>query len=162
MLRWMKREVGAAGQSGLSGSMCAAGCEQVRSQTPKVQKTDKKKLPKGRAYKRLLYNRRFVCPQLLQTFLHPLSHLHLAVADGAATLAGKRGLRRRQEGPQQQQLIKSYTNARVAPPHSTQHAYVFRTVFVDHFICVAVRVVQMKPSAIRYCGLALKSILANA
>ena len=126
MLRWMKREVGAAGQSGLSGSVCAAGCEQVRSQTPKVQKTDKKKLPKGRAYKRLLYNRRFVCPQLLQTFLHPLSHLHLAIADGAATLAGKRGLRRRQEGPQQQQLIKSYTNARVAPPHSTQNPYAAR------------------------------------
>jgi len=41
------------------GSLARAG--KVRGQTPKVEKnTDKKKVPKGRAYKRLLYNRRFV------------------------------------------------------------------------------------------------------
>jgi len=32
----------------------------VRGQTPKVAKQDKKKTPKGRALKRLKYNRRFV------------------------------------------------------------------------------------------------------
>ncbi|KAG7770456.1 hypothetical protein KL931_002220 [Ogataea haglerorum] len=34
------------------------GC--VKSQTPKVEKTEKPKKPKGRAYKRLLYTKRFV------------------------------------------------------------------------------------------------------
>ena len=33
---------------------------QVRGQTPKVAKQEKKKTPKGRAKKRILYNRRFV------------------------------------------------------------------------------------------------------
>ncbi len=33
---------------------------QVRGQTPKVAPQDKKKTPKGRAKKRILYNRRFV------------------------------------------------------------------------------------------------------
>ena len=37
--------------------LCAA---QVRGQTPKVAPQDKKKTPKGRAKKRILYNRRFV------------------------------------------------------------------------------------------------------
>ncbi|KAG7818819.1 hypothetical protein KL928_002687 [Ogataea angusta] len=32
----------------------------VKSQTPKVEKTEKPKKPKGRAYKRLLYTKRFV------------------------------------------------------------------------------------------------------
>nr|5IT7_e Chain e, KLLA0C04809p [Kluyveromyces lactis]5IT9_e Chain e, Ribosomal protein eS30 [Kluyveromyces lactis] len=32
----------------------------VKSQTPKVEKQEKPKQPKGRAYKRLLYTRRFV------------------------------------------------------------------------------------------------------
>jgi small subunit ribosomal protein S30e len=32
----------------------------VKSQTPKVEKTEKPKKPKGRAYKRLLYTRRFI------------------------------------------------------------------------------------------------------
>jgi ribosomal protein S30 len=32
----------------------------VRGQTPKVETQEKKKKPRGRAYKRLLYNRRFV------------------------------------------------------------------------------------------------------
>jgi len=40
------------------GSLARAG--KVRGQTPKVAKQDKKKLPKGRAIKRLKYNRRFV------------------------------------------------------------------------------------------------------
>jgi small subunit ribosomal protein S30e len=52
------------------GSLARAG--KVRGQTPKVEKQDKKKLPKGRAMKRIKYNRRFVnvgewpavfCPQ---------------------------------------------------------------------------------------------------
>ncbi|KIL60425.1 hypothetical protein M378DRAFT_26539 [Amanita muscaria Koide BX008] len=40
------------------GSLARAG--KVKSQTPKVDKQEKKKTPKGRAKKRLLYNRRFV------------------------------------------------------------------------------------------------------
>jgi len=40
------------------GSLARAG--KVRGQTPKVEKQDKKKLPKGRAMKRIKYNRRFV------------------------------------------------------------------------------------------------------
>ncbi|KAK9826936.1 hypothetical protein WJX74_000664 [Apatococcus lobatus] len=40
------------------GSLARAG--KVRGQTPKVPKQDKKKLPKGRALKRIKYNRRFV------------------------------------------------------------------------------------------------------
>jgi len=40
------------------GSLARAG--KVRGQAPKVAKADKKKLPKGRAMKRLKYNRRFV------------------------------------------------------------------------------------------------------
>ena len=40
------------------GSLARAG--KVRGQTPKVSKQEKKKLPTGRAKKRLQYNRRFV------------------------------------------------------------------------------------------------------
>ncbi|KAG0682622.1 hypothetical protein C6P42_002704 [Pichia californica] len=40
------------------GSLARAG--KVKSQTPKVEKTEKPKKPKGRAYKRLLYTKRFV------------------------------------------------------------------------------------------------------
>ncbi len=40
------------------GSLARAG--KVRGQTPKVPKQDKKKTPKGRALKRIKYNRRFV------------------------------------------------------------------------------------------------------
>jgi len=40
------------------GSLARAG--KVRGQTPKVAKQDKKKRPKGRAFKRMVYNRRFV------------------------------------------------------------------------------------------------------
>ncbi|KAF8981861.1 ribosomal protein S30-domain-containing protein [Cyathus striatus] len=40
------------------GSLARAG--KVKSQTPKVEKQEKKKTPKGRAKKRILYNRRFV------------------------------------------------------------------------------------------------------
>jgi len=40
------------------GSLARAG--KVRGQAPKVAKQDKKKKPKGRAGKRITYNRRFV------------------------------------------------------------------------------------------------------
>jgi small subunit ribosomal protein S30e len=40
------------------GSLARAG--KVKSQTPKVEKQEKKKNPRGRAKKRMLYNRRFV------------------------------------------------------------------------------------------------------
>ncbi|KAK1836998.1 ribosomal protein S30 [Podospora conica] len=40
------------------GSLARAG--KVKSQTPKVEKQEKKKTPKGRAKKRLTYTRRFV------------------------------------------------------------------------------------------------------
>eukprot|EP00343_Euplotes_focardii_P008038 CAMPEP_0205818344 /NCGR_PEP_ID=MMETSP0206-20130828/234_1 /ASSEMBLY_ACC=CAM_ASM_000279 /TAXON_ID=36767 /ORGANISM="Euplotes focardii, Strain TN1" /LENGTH=64 /DNA_ID=CAMNT_0053110635 /DNA_START=34 /DNA_END=228 /DNA_ORIENTATION=+ len=41
------------------GSLARAG--KVKGQTPKVEKeADKRKKPRGRAYKKLLYNRRFV------------------------------------------------------------------------------------------------------
>ncbi|KAK0750359.1 ribosomal protein S30 [Schizothecium vesticola] len=40
------------------GSLARAG--KVKSQTPKVEKQEKKKTPKGRAHKRELYTRRFV------------------------------------------------------------------------------------------------------
>ncbi|KAI0130266.1 ribosomal protein S30-domain-containing protein [Xylariales sp. AK1849] len=40
------------------GSLARAG--KVKSQTPKVEKTEKPKTPKGRAKKRLTYTRRFV------------------------------------------------------------------------------------------------------
>ncbi len=40
------------------GSLARAG--KVRGQTPKVAKQEKKKKPKGRAMKRIKYNRRFV------------------------------------------------------------------------------------------------------
>jgi len=40
------------------GSLARAG--KVKSQTPKVEKQEKKKTPKGRAKKRITYTRRFV------------------------------------------------------------------------------------------------------
>ncbi|KJE95484.1 ubiquitin [Capsaspora owczarzaki ATCC 30864] len=40
------------------GSLARAG--KVRGQTPKIEKTEKKKSPTGRAKRRLQYNRRFV------------------------------------------------------------------------------------------------------
>jgi len=40
------------------GSLARAG--KVRGQTPKVEKQEKKKTVRGRANKRMLYNRRFV------------------------------------------------------------------------------------------------------
>jgi small subunit ribosomal protein S30e len=39
------------------GTLAKAG--KVRKQTPKVAKTPKKAPPRGRAYKRMLYNKRF-------------------------------------------------------------------------------------------------------
>lgn len=44
----------------ISRSLQALTFCQVKSQTPKVEKQEKPKQPKGRAYKRLLYVRRFV------------------------------------------------------------------------------------------------------
>ncbi|THH02948.1 hypothetical protein EW145_g6665, partial [Phellinidium pouzarii] len=46
------------------GSLARAG--KVKSQTPKVEAQEKKKQPKGRAKKRILYNRRFVNVTTLQ------------------------------------------------------------------------------------------------
>ena len=40
------------------GSLARAG--KVKGQTPKVEKAEKHKKPRGRAYKKVLYNRRFV------------------------------------------------------------------------------------------------------
>jgi small subunit ribosomal protein S30e len=40
------------------GGLARAG--KVKAQTPKVPRQEKAKLPRGRAYKRLLYNRRFL------------------------------------------------------------------------------------------------------
>ncbi|KAH7107384.1 ribosomal protein S30 [Auriculariales sp. MPI-PUGE-AT-0066] len=45
------------------GSLARAG--KVKGATPKVEAQEKKKTPKGRAKKRLLYNRRFVNVTLL-------------------------------------------------------------------------------------------------
>lgn len=45
-------------QGKVHGSLARAG--KVKSQTPKVDPQEKPKKPKGRAYKRLLYTRRFV------------------------------------------------------------------------------------------------------
>ncbi|KAF5192970.1 40S ribosomal protein S30 [Thalictrum thalictroides] len=49
------------------GSLARAG--KVRGQTPKVAKQDKKKKPRGRAHKRMQYNRRFVTAGQLCFFL---------------------------------------------------------------------------------------------
>jgi small subunit ribosomal protein S30e len=40
------------------GSLARAG--KVKAATPKVERTEKRKTPKGRARKRILYTRRFV------------------------------------------------------------------------------------------------------
>jgi len=40
----------------IHGSLARAG--KVRSQTPKVEKSEKKKLPKGRALRRMKYNKK--------------------------------------------------------------------------------------------------------
>ena len=52
----LTRSVWLAGK--VHGSLARAG--KVRGQTPKVAKQEKKKNPKGRAMKRIKYNRRFV------------------------------------------------------------------------------------------------------
>lgn len=46
------------------GSLARAG--KVRQQTPKVDKQDKKKLPAGRAKRRMVYNRRFNIGEMMQ------------------------------------------------------------------------------------------------
>lgn len=55
-LLYLTRTVWLAGK--VHGSLARAG--KVRGQTPKVAKQEKKKNPKGRAMKRIKYNRRFV------------------------------------------------------------------------------------------------------
>ncbi|KAK4781208.1 hypothetical protein SAY87_017314 [Trapa incisa] len=55
-LELAKMTLTAAGK--VHGSLARAG--KVRGQTPKVAKQDKKKKPRGRAHKRMQYNRRFV------------------------------------------------------------------------------------------------------
>ncbi|KAG6860119.1 hypothetical protein C0995_015499 [Termitomyces sp. Mi166 len=72
------------------GSLARAG--KVKSQTPKVEKQEKKKTPKGRAKKRILYNRRFVNVTTLpggKRRIHPLrfnktdtAEEEMAVEDG--------------------------------------------------------------------------------
>ncbi|CAN6221961.1 unnamed protein product, partial [Urochloa humidicola] len=52
------RSAASAAMGKVHGSLARAG--KVRGQTPKVAKQDKKKKPRGRAYKRMQYNRRFV------------------------------------------------------------------------------------------------------
>ena len=56
------------------GSLARAG--KVKSQTPKVEAQEKKKIPKGRAKKRMLYNRRYVlsfpCPCAQLVYLRTL------------------------------------------------------------------------------------------
>lgn len=50
----------------MHGSLARAG--KVRGQTPKVASQDKKKKPRGRAHKRMQYNRRFVTAGMRFTF----------------------------------------------------------------------------------------------
>ncbi|MFQ6666414.1 hypothetical protein Gotur_032764, partial [Gossypium turneri] len=56
------------------GSLARAG--KVRGQTPKVAKQDKKKKPRGRAYKRMQYNRRFVTAVLYIVALITVNHFN--------------------------------------------------------------------------------------
>ncbi|CAN6233044.1 unnamed protein product, partial [Urochloa humidicola] len=53
-----RRRSAASAMGKVHGSLARAG--KVRGQTPKVAKQDKKKKPRGRAHKRMQYNRRFV------------------------------------------------------------------------------------------------------
>jgi len=71
------------------GSLARAG--KVRGQTPKVAKQDKKKQPKGRAMKRIKYNRRFVtagthaADMLALRALRPCLRLPGGLTSGGAT-----------------------------------------------------------------------------
>ncbi|KAL5725117.1 ribosomal protein S30A [Ranunculus cassubicifolius] len=55
--------------SKVHGSLARDG--KVRGQTPKVAKQDKKKQPRGRAHKRIQYNRRFVTAASMTLSLSP-------------------------------------------------------------------------------------------
>ncbi|KAF5325350.1 hypothetical protein D9619_009616 [Psilocybe cf. subviscida] len=57
-IEYPTRETTSSNMGKVHGSLARAG--KVKSQTPKVDKQEKKKTPKGRAKKRILYNRRFV------------------------------------------------------------------------------------------------------
>ncbi|KAL2645104.1 hypothetical protein R1flu_012691 [Riccia fluitans] len=70
--------------SKVHGSLARAG--KVRGQTPKVQKQDKKKRPKGRAYKRIQYNRRFVTSA--SRFQLVISRKYLGAKKGIHRLPG--------------------------------------------------------------------------
>lgn len=63
-IRWI--QIWNAGK--VHGSLARAG--KVRGQTPKVAKQDKKKQPRGRAHKRMQYNRRFVTAGNLSFFFN--------------------------------------------------------------------------------------------
>lgn len=68
------------------GSLARAG--KVRGQTPKVAKQDKKKKPRGRAHKRMQYNRRFVTAGnllFLTSFAFPM-YCRFRIADFGLTL----------------------------------------------------------------------------
>lgn len=56
--RFCRRRSSVCRNALVHGSLARAG--KVKSQTPKVEKQEKKKTPKGRAKKRILYNRRCV------------------------------------------------------------------------------------------------------
>jgi len=75
------------------GSLARAG--KVRGQTPKVAKQEKKKNPKGRAMKRIKYNRRFVnvgelpaalCSKNIASKAHSHSHSQLGQATDRPTV----------------------------------------------------------------------------
>ncbi|KAG6431728.1 hypothetical protein SASPL_109811 [Salvia splendens] len=65
------------------GSLARAG--KVRGQTPKVAKQDKKKKPRGRAHKRMQYNRRFVTAGIAD-----VNDMHIIVVFFAVVGFGKK------------------------------------------------------------------------
>ncbi|KAK9071849.1 hypothetical protein SSX86_008279 [Deinandra increscens subsp. villosa] len=68
------------------GSLARAG--KVRGQTPKVAKQDKKKQPRGRAHKRIQYNRRFVTAGIAGASYIPTVQAALPRLLGAAAPPG--------------------------------------------------------------------------
>ncbi|MCL7049736.1 hypothetical protein MKW94_025085 [Papaver nudicaule] len=68
------------------GSLARAG--KVRGQTPKVAKQDKKKKPRGRAHKRMQYNRRFVTADVqLSIFDRPWVRPNVPIVNGGFGLS---------------------------------------------------------------------------
>lgn len=64
------------------GSLARAG--KVKSQTPKVEKQEKPKQPRGRAHKRILYNRRYVDRPVLSVLTAASSTPRSALVASAA------------------------------------------------------------------------------